>query len=568
MEKRKLLPLSFMMLCSLCFATACKTTTTSTNVIAKVAGKEITAENLYTTNLYNEATAKYIYEILEKALIKNAVPVSNSMKSKVENEVKKWKVTIEENAKLNGTNYDEDLNTALEEEGVKSIEELTEKKIYQLQYQYAKEQFLKAKGEDFRKAYIDNNYLYHISDILISISSSSETADLYGLTLSTSEAEKIYNVFTEMVEGETYYNIAEKYSAGDTASSGGDLGIVTLNDNDITNELRYALIGYSSIVENKYTEFNLPTNTYSQNLIDTYNAGMEAIPYSYIKGLNDVYSTTGTTETKNLDANTSFYYARSSDKYKLSSTSRVYYRNIIFNVLLNTKTPRFITVSEEELNEGVHARKMQVRMPNETNQGFSAEKTEQYVLTNEYGNPYVVVKDSKGVHILSINKTPFNSDIYDYYSDNPSSEDQIISYAEYGNKDSRLEELKSLGENYITRKFAGNEGDERLLSFEMFKYFLTQKNNGGFKIVDTDVEKMIYQYMDSVSAKIDVNLKSSYDSNYDSYSNLIWFKNQDYIVKQTPLLSCLTKATDGNYGCVYEFGKGFTNHAPASGGNE
>ena len=33
-----------------------------------------------------------------------------------------------------------------------------------------KEQFLEAKGEDYRKAYIDNNYLYHISDILLSYS--------------------------------------------------------------------------------------------------------------------------------------------------------------------------------------------------------------------------------------------------------------------------------------------------------------------------------------------------------------------------------------------------------------
>ena len=158
MEKRKLIPLSFMMLCSLCFSTACKTSTTSTNAIAIVDGKTITAENLYISNLYNPATAEYVYNILEKALIQSAVPASNSMKSKVENEVAKWEKSIKEDSKLNGTDYEEDLAKALEEKGVSSVEELIDNKIYDLQKEYAEQLFLQAKGQDFHKAYIDNNY--------------------------------------------------------------------------------------------------------------------------------------------------------------------------------------------------------------------------------------------------------------------------------------------------------------------------------------------------------------------------------------------------------------------------
>ena len=374
-----------------------------------------------------------------------------------------------------------------------------------------------------------------------------------------------------MVEGENHYTVAEEYSKGTTASNGGDLGIVSLNDKDITNELRYALIGYSSMIQGKYNEFDLPTNIYSEALNDLYNGGLEAIPYSYIKGLNEVHSNNGDSETKNYETNTNFYYA--GGNHYLTSTGRSYYRNIIFNVLLNTKTPRFITLSDEELKPGVHTTKMQVRMPNVDKQGYSLETVEQNVLTNELGNPYVIFKDEKGLHVISVNKTPFDEDLYEYYSVDPSPEDGYVAYSEFGNNmDDRLAEVEEFSQNYITRNFAGNEGNEKLFSFEIFKFLLNKEDNGSFKIVNTDVEKMIYQYMDSTSASVDTSKDTTYKGYYDVYSNIVWFKNQAYIVQEVPLLSCLTKASDGNYGCTYKFGKGFLNHAPSSdsgsGGNQ
>ena len=174
MEKRKLLPLSMALLCSLCFATACNSTSSSTiNVIATVNGTKITADNIYNNTLYNENTASYVYSVLEKALIQSAVPQTNAMKTTVEREVENLQKELQENAKLNGTDYDDDLQAELEKEEVNSIEELIEKKIYQKQKDYAKQKFLAAKDADFTKAYIDDNYLYHIGDINLSISSSS-----------------------------------------------------------------------------------------------------------------------------------------------------------------------------------------------------------------------------------------------------------------------------------------------------------------------------------------------------------------------------------------------------------
>ena len=114
---------------------------------------------------------------------------------------------------------------------------------------------MKAKNADYSKAYIDDNYLYHIGDINLSISSTSTNTDLYNITISSTEAKNIYDAFNELVTGEKYYHVAGKYSKGEGIANGGDLGIVSLNDGSITNELRYALIGYSSIYENRIQLF-------------------------------------------------------------------------------------------------------------------------------------------------------------------------------------------------------------------------------------------------------------------------------------------------------------------------
>lgn len=554
MEKRKIIPLS-MLLCSLCFTTACKTTSIDTNVIATINGEKITAENIYNNSLYNEKTASYVYEVLEKALIQSAIPVLNSMRTKVENEVQKWKNEIKENAALNATDFEEDLKTALNEEGVKSEEELVNKKIYALQKEYAKSKFLENKGEDYKKAFIDSNYLYHVGDIVLPISSSSQNTDLYNLTISSTEAESIYNALAELVGKEKYYNVASRYSSGSSASRGGDLGIVTLNDTNITNELRYALIGYSSIVENKYSEFNLPNNDYSSQLTDFYTKGMQTIPYSYIKKLNDVYDTKEGVDKKYYEASDKeFYYEDGGDE--VSSSSRVWFRNILFNSLLNTKTPKFITVTQEDVDNGTRAIKMPVLTPNVTTQGYSQTTSEEYVLVNEDNNPYVVFKDKDGLHILTVNKTPFAEDLYEYYTSEVDSSDDKVTYIEYGSDmEARLEEVKSLSEKYLSRDYGGNTANDKLLSFEIFKYYLTQPN-GNFKI-EANIEKMINQYMNSSIALADTNIEEAYKSYYDTYSNLVWFRNQEYIVREIPILSCLNETNNGKYGCTYVYGEGF-----------
>ena len=558
MEKRKFIPLSMLLLTSLCLGACSCNKPSDTNVIAVVNGKKITAEEVYNFALYDDSVAEHIYGILEKALIESSISVTDSMKAVVENEIDAFVAKIKADADLNGTDYKEDLKTALEEAGVSSLEELKAKKIYDRQKEAAKTLFLEAKKSTYANKYITSNLLYHISDINLAVSGSSSNAtDLYALTLSSSEAENIHDAILELVEGEQFYNVAYAYSSSESKSKGGDEGIITLKDTDITNELRYALIGYSSIIEGKYqdlkTHLNWVTNDYTPTLEDFYSGGLETIPLSYILGLEGNYETTE---------------CYTDDKDSVYTNSKVYYRNILFNNLLNSKSPRFITLTADEVatynaqDRVISATElgMNVLVPDAKNGGYKAadQGEEQYVLINEDNNPYIVYKDSKGLHISTIHMTPFTAGYEKYFSDEVNDEDGIFIYAETGNDtESRLEEVKSFSEKYITKDFGGYSGDSDLLDYEIFEYYLSQSTkNGNFKIENNDIKKMINQYISAEREYANLKIEKNTLEYYDEYTNLLWFRRK-VINKEIPLLSCLEEDSKGNNKCTYKYGVGF-----------
>jgi len=566
MRKRKFIPLSTLLLCSLCLGACSCNKPSDTDVIAIVNGEKIKTDLVYDLSLYNPNVAAYVYGVLEKALIESSITITPAMRATAENEVKAFDNKVKNDALLNNTDYKEDLKGALQAEGVSSLEELEANKIYALQKKVAKTLFLEEKGSEYTTNFITANNLYHIGDITLSVSgSSSSVTDYYAATISTSEAEKIHDAILELVEGDPYYDVAIAYSSGDSRNNGGDEGIVTLNDTDITNELRYALIGYSSIIEGKYNELKeslgFEENTESSTLNTFYNGGLESIPLSYIVGLKDNYDTSNC------------YNDRLDSVY---TNSKVYYRNILFNNLLNTKTPKFITLTDEEVtrynaqDRTINASEagFEVLAPKTDEEGYtSTDSTKQNILVNEEGNPYIVYKDSNGLHITTVHMTPFNARYRDYFSDQVNEEDDFYSYAEYGyNQEERLEEVSSFADRYITRDFGGNSATESLLDFAVFEYWLAKPTKNGNFTIATDVNKMITQYISSAREYADLKISKDVQTNYDSYSNSVFFRRV-VINKEVPLLSCLEKDEKGKYKCTYKYGEGFKYYDSADTGN-
>ena len=98
--KRRLLSLIMLFAVSLGFIGGCKDTEDNDQevlvvggkeVIATINGKHYTADDVYGDLITSNSSAEYLYEELEDLLIKTAVPISNSMRSRIVNEVEKWK---------------------------------------------------------------------------------------------------------------------------------------------------------------------------------------------------------------------------------------------------------------------------------------------------------------------------------------------------------------------------------------------------------------------------------------------------------------------------------------------
>jgi parvulin-like peptidyl-prolyl isomerase len=256
--------LSFIMLfvVTFCFASGCKNDNDTDESVLVADGKEVVASingvNYTADELYGDmisSNADYLYEELEDLLIKTVVPVTDSMRNRINNEIEKWKKDIREDATNSGTSYKEALKNALAEEGVSSEEELAEKKIFALQEEIITNQYWKDNKDKYYEGYLTNNYVYHVSQILVSISTNGNK-DYFDVQPSESVAGKLYEVTNALLEGESFYQIAQRYSDDtNTKDKGGDMGIVTLNDTSISDEVKYALASYSVYFENADLEY-------------------------------------------------------------------------------------------------------------------------------------------------------------------------------------------------------------------------------------------------------------------------------------------------------------------------
>lgn len=524
-------------------------------VVAKINGVSYTADQIYSDLLDYSNNADYIYEQLEELLIKTAVNVPRSTRSRIENEVEVWKKDIKENASMNGVSYADALASALEEEGVSTEEELINKKIFAWQKETITNLYWDANKENYYNKYFETRYVYHISQILVSVNTNGNY-DYFDVEPSSSVAKKLYDVTSTLLSGEDFYNVALLYSDDSmSADKGGDMGMVTLNDTSIPDEVKYALASYSIYIEGK----ELSMGAQPEYLDTTYGEGIEAIPEIYIDKLGEIYD------------DGEKYISSSSDT---TLTSRVYGRNVIFNNLFNSRTFRYLQTNDQENSVTFD----NVKMPLTNVAGFDS-ATVQNVLVNDEGNPILVVRSDKGIHFISINKSA-TSDIEElqrYYSTEIDETDQYKTYLEKvidisgeSVKEGTIESLELLARDYATMNVSGNSsfsGNEDFIRYDMFKSYLNKTYNGvEFKITNEKVAAIINQYINSKQEYVTEKLKNYFNENFELYANKAEYSDSDLVVKQIPILSCLEKDVDEKYACKYTYKNGFEVYSSTTGG--
>lgn len=548
--KKKIMSIIMLFAITFCFVNGCKDNENTEQAVLVADGKEViatingvnyTANDIYDILLSKSTNVQYIYEKMEDLLIKTIVPITETMRNRITNEVEKWKNDIKEDATISGTSYKDALASALESEGVSSEEELIEKKLFALQEEIITDQYWRDAKEGYLTSYFANTYVYHISQIVVSVGTNGNY-DYFSARPDASAMEKIYNIIDQLSSGTPFYRVAQEYSDDSSADNGGDLGMITLNSSSISSEVKYALASYSKYVEG--AEIETP-----QYLDTVYGNGIEAIPQEYVNKLME------------KNSNDEYLYEDDTTKYINSLPSsfdnyRVYGRNVIFNSLFNSRTFRVIQSTSSTNTETVEY----VRMPKVDAAEFY-DKATNSVLVNDEGHPILVVRSDTGIHFISIKKSAFEGtqELLKYYSTDIIDDD----YKTYVEKsinsemqNERIEKLESLAKEYAILSTSDNSsfaGNNDFIRYDMFLSYLGKTvKNVTFDITNEKIKTLIVNYINNKKALAQNKIANYFSEKYEAYANIAKHSDNPLILKEIPILKCLD-----NKACTYSYKKGF-----------
>lgn len=548
---KKIMSILMLFAVTFCFASGCNKeenteqevlVTEEGEIIATINGVNYTANDIYDEMLTTSTSVEYMYEKLEDLLISTIIPVTNTMRSTVVNEVEVWKKEIEEDASANKISYKEALKSALQEEGVETEEELIEKKLFEWQEKIITTEYKKNSKDKYLSGYFSDRSVYHISQIVIN-TGTNDYYDYFNVEPEEGFFKEIYEVVDALSSGIPFYQVAVEYSDDSSYSNGGDLGMVTLNDSNLPVEVRYALASYSKYIEGM--EIDVP-----DYLNNVYGEGIEVIPQKYIDKLMEE------------DSYGEYFYENDSTKHINSlpssfDNSRVYGRNIIFNNLLNSRTFRLIeTETSEKAMEIDYA-----RMPKDDVAGFSTKQTKK-VLVNDEGNPILVVRSDTGIHFISIKKSPSVGleELLKYYSTVIDETDDYTTYVEKSIdptvQETRIAQIDALANEYAILAVKNNSnfnGNEDFIRYDMFMEYLGKSNQGvSFNITNEKVKSLVINFINGKKESVKNEIENNFAEGYETYANNAEHADNPLIVKEIPILKCLD-----NKSCTYTYADGF-----------
>ena len=407
---------------------------------------------LFTDNVYNSYRKSGInkfYDKILEVLIRYQFKENNFNKGEKDykeienwanNQVQEQKDKAKANAKSNGTSYDDELDAIFDSYGVENANELKEKFIYDKEKEvmtnwYAdntnnaeklKSEFI---GVDENGNAVDSNVKaampYHIRHILVKVDEAGSADEkFYKGTISESQAKLLSDTVTTLAQ-DTYNfsQVAKLYSEDSSASTGGDVGIMT----------NAASSGSLGMVN----EFQLGLYAYD-NLYDGDNAGDPAANIikeglGLVKKQDDgTYVDTDTTLRLPTDVvevpyeafvNLGKYAKVTADKEgnKLANGSeRVYPRNILWNKYLNLHNVFVIKNAKcgaSKFNGADPASEFSQLASDDVYDANLARFNANKYLTDENGNVIIGVRSQYGIHFMIIEKSMYDyADLSDYYT--------------------------------------------------------------------------------------------------------------------------------------------------------
>ena len=386
------------------------------------------------------------------------------------NQVQEQKDNAKANAKSNGTNYDDEWDSILESNNVENAKELQEKFIYEKEKEVITNWYADDtdKAEALKNEFLgidkDNNVVdqstvevkaampYHIRHILVKVDEASEaTSKFYKGTISESQAKLLADTVSTLASGKfTFSQVASMYSEDGSASSGGDVGIMTNSATSgslgMVNEFQLGLYAYDNLYNAENTTKANAANIkgglgLSDEVVAALPAAAVEVPYEAFVKIGEYAKVTADKEGNKL----------------AKGSSTVYPRNILWNKYMNLHNVFVITnkktgASSFGDNTDPTAEFSNLAGANvyDANlSGFNANG----ILTDENGSVIIGVRSEYGIHLMVIEKSMYDNNLSDYYTtklpgdaDYPKSGETYVGYIQSQSIEDykkRAEDIKS-----------------------------------------------------------------------------------------------------------------------------
>ena len=369
------------------------------------------------------------YQFKENNFDKGELKYSE-IESWAKNQVQEQKDKAKANAKSNGTKYDDEWKSILDSHNVDDADGLKEHFIYDKEKEvitnwYAdntdnaealKNEFL---GIDANGQKVDSKVKaampYHIRHILVKVDEAGNAQEkFYKGTISEAQAKLLADTVSTLASGKyTFSQVASMYSEDGSASSGGDVGIMTnaatSGSLGMVNEFQLGLYAY----DNLYDATNAADGAaaaikeglgITDDVKNALPANVVEVPYEAFVKIGEAAKVTADKEGNKL----------------ANGSTAVYPRNILWNKYLNLHNVFVIknakvgankfgaTDAADEFDNLCGSGEYDASLKNFNADGY---------LCDEYGNVIVGVRSQYGIHFMIIEKSMYDyADLATYYS--------------------------------------------------------------------------------------------------------------------------------------------------------
>ena len=369
------------------------------------------------------------YQFKENNFDKGELKYSE-IESWAKNQVQEQKDKAKANAKSNGTKYDDEWKSILDSHNVDDADGLKEHFIYDKEKEvitnwYAdntdnaealKNEFLgiDANGDKV-KSKVKAAMPYHIRHILVKVDEAGNAQEkFYKGTISEAQAKLLADTVSTLASGKyTFSQVASMYSEDGSASSGGDVGIMTnaatSGSLGMVNEFQLGLYAY----DNLYDATNAADGAAAAikeglGITDDVKAALPAdaveVPYEAFVKIGEAAKVTADKEGNKL----------------ANGSTAVYPRNILWNKYLNLHNVFVIknakvgankfgaTDAADEFDNLCGSGEYDASLKNFNADGY---------LCDESGNVIIGVRSQYGIHFMIIEKSMYDyADLATYYS--------------------------------------------------------------------------------------------------------------------------------------------------------